>query len=546
MKHLTDPNTFFISFFNPISGYAFLLIIGCIMLFCSGQNRSCSCSVVAVDTFIVASYNVENLFDLNRDGTEFSSYIPYESNWNQETHAVKLDNISSVCAAMSADILVLVEVENKTAAQQLQKALRRKKHRYPYLAIGEEPNPTTTCQAILSRYPIKNVQGHGIPKKGNHYTRNILEADIVLGDAILKIFAVHLPSKRFPESYRLAAGSVLTKRLQQLPAGTEYLIAGDFNSNYNEAETFYTERLDDTNGKTTINHQLNTVRSPPGQWLDFVTERELVASTDNRYHYNLWLELPENRRYSYRYHGQYNTLDHILLPRQLYDATGLSYVDNSFSVFTWQGRLLYDGVPFRWKMAYGKKGRYHVGEGYSDHLPITAKFIVGPFKFIDTANNTAVSRPFPGYNSFETGYEGWLPGSKRFHLTRDTVAAAHERYCLRIDGRAKRSTTAVYCRIPLNRLSTGVPETLRFSIRGKGRFAIRVRVDYGKWYCYTGNSFSRTIKNTRYTDFSSSQWRDLQLQLPIIPSDAESLEVQLRAAGHEDLCVWVDNMEITG
>lgn len=503
------------------------------------------------DTITVMSYNIENLFDLVDNGTEYPDYKPYKCGWNHETVAKKLDNISSAIAAADADILVLVEIENSNAAKQLQKALKRKKKSYPYIAVGEKPNPATTCQVILSRFPITFSKGYGIPKSGDYYTRNILEADVAIGSKTLKIFALHWPSKRYQESYRIAATKVLLNRLQKLPHKTEYIIAGDFNSNYNEAETFFTERLDDTRGKTAINHLLKTVESPAGSFLDYVTEKELIEFKENFYHYDPWLELPEYKRFNYKYRGQNNTLDHILLPRTFYDNAGISYVDNSFSVFTWDGRLIYDGVPYRWKTIYGKSGKYHTGQGYSDHLPILAKFVLKPFTFADSltqyAYTTDSSHFYNRISGFETGFEGWVPYNAFFRLSRDTINTVKDRYCLKIEGLSKKSIGAAHIRLPLNRYTTSeksIPSTVTFNLRGSGRFIFRMRTNDNKWICHTGDNFKRQIKSTRYITYSSKEWQEISLPLPKLLNNEESVELEIRAAGKEALCIWIDDMRI--
>jgi len=47
-------------------------------------------------TLKIASYNVENLFDLYKSGYEYKEYIPNtKSNWNQKTYKIKLKNIAN-------------------------------------------------------------------------------------------------------------------------------------------------------------------------------------------------------------------------------------------------------------------------------------------------------------------------------------------------------------------------------------------------------------------------------------------------------------------
>ena len=45
----------------------------------------------------IATYNVENLFDLKKSGFEYDEYIPNGvSEWNQKNYDIKLKNISKV------------------------------------------------------------------------------------------------------------------------------------------------------------------------------------------------------------------------------------------------------------------------------------------------------------------------------------------------------------------------------------------------------------------------------------------------------------------
>jgi endonuclease/exonuclease/phosphatase family metal-dependent hydrolase len=330
----------------------------------------------SADTVVCLCYNVENLFDLVDDGTEYPEYRPGQCNWGHETFTRKLENISSVIAAAAADIVVLCEIENLRALSQLRRSLSRKRKSYKYYAIGDRPNRTATCTAVLSRLPIVGQRSHAIPKLGESFTRNLLEADVKMGACTLKVFAVHWPSKRNPESHRVAAAEVLRKRLEELPPGTDYVLAGDFNADLNECEAFEGRKLDDTQGRTGLNHVLRTVSSAPGERPDYIDETELVKASDGSCHYDLWFELRAPYRFSYVHRKKRLTLDHILLPAALYDGRGAEYVDNSFDVFRWNGRLLYDGKPYRWRMQWTRRGKRHVGEGYSDHLPLLVKLTV--------------------------------------------------------------------------------------------------------------------------------------------------------------------------
>ena len=70
------------------------------------------------NTFSIASYNVENLFDLNKDGNEYSEFIPdTKANWNEENFNIKINNLTKVIKDLDADIIALQEIENRELMQ---------------------------------------------------------------------------------------------------------------------------------------------------------------------------------------------------------------------------------------------------------------------------------------------------------------------------------------------------------------------------------------------------------------------------------------------
>ena len=129
-----------------------------------------------------------------------------------------------------------------------------------------------------------------------------------------KIFNNHWPSKRVAESYRIKYAKNLFDRINKLPRDYDYILLGDFNSNYNEFQTIYKEkRLNNTNAITGINQVLNTTIKKRFVSLSDILQR------DERSHYNLWLELDFNERFSNKYKGKNNTPDNIILPPALFD-----------------------------------------------------------------------------------------------------------------------------------------------------------------------------------------------------------------------------------
>lgn len=318
--------------------------------------------------FKVAAYNVENLFDTVKNGYEYKEYLPNNKhNWNQKNYQIKLDNISKVIKDLNADILALSEIENRATLLDLKQKLKLKGLDYPYYAIADSKK-TTVKVALLSKFPI--IKKYEIKTGYSKGVRNILKAIINIKNKNLIIYVNHWHSKRSPESKRVQYAKALKKDIDRLKDDQDFIILGDFNSNYNEFQTFKNNRqLNDTKGKTAINHVLKTIKNGK-----LVTKEFIKSTNNNEYLYNLWLELDKKDRWSQKYKDKKNTLDNIIIPHALFDNRAFSYKENSFAKFE-KEYLIKRGKINRWQVSKRGKGR-HLGLGYSDHLPIVATFYI--------------------------------------------------------------------------------------------------------------------------------------------------------------------------
>jgi len=319
--------------------------------------------------FKVASYNVENLFDDVVDGSEYDEYIIGKHNWSSRMVEIKLNHISEVLCELDADIVGLQEIENEAILVRLQKRLKRVGCPYRYRAITTQKRRIAISIALLSRYPILNKRE--IRVNYSPYDRNILEAKIDIDGYPLTIFVNHwkAKSRNGKESRRVIYAKALMKRVERLPKGSEYIILGDMNSHYDEYRVI-DSRLNDTRGKTAINHILNSIID------DKMVSEENIILLDDKLHYNLWLELPPPYRWSHNYYGRKGAIDHILLPHNLFDARGVDYINNSFGVLRDRFLFTKEGWIYSWRYKHSK----HLGGGYSDHLPIYASFDTIPYR----------------------------------------------------------------------------------------------------------------------------------------------------------------------
>lgn len=304
--------------------------------------------------FKVASYNVENLFDLHKDGTEYKEYIPYTKYWDKKRYEKKLSNISKVIKALDADIVALQEIESKKVFKILQE---KTNYKYGYFLKNRS---SAIGLGLFSRYKIVDTKKIVVDKY-DKYARDILKAKINIKNNILVVYVNHWRSKRGSESKRIPYALALKNEIEKLTSGVDYIIVGDLNSNYDEFKSFqYDRKLNDTYGITGINQVLNTTLNK-----NFITIESIKNITDNLVHFNTWLELKSNERFSSKYKSQLNTPDNIILSKGMFDNKNIGYIQNSFNVFK-PNYLYSNGVVNRWN-------KYKI-KGYSDHLPIYAKF----------------------------------------------------------------------------------------------------------------------------------------------------------------------------
>ena len=311
--------------------------------------------VMLAQTLTIASWNVENLFDMQRDGTEYAEYVPGRHGWREALLVIKIRNLTEVICDLDADVIGLQEVENDRALVRLQRSLKRAGCPYRYRAITHT-RETPVRNALLSRIPLKQTRDLPVTRYGHQ--RSILETTLDT-DPPLRLFVNHWRSKRGPESERLVYARALKKRLEKLPKGTEYLLLGDFNSNYDESVSIDAKH-NDTHNITGINDVLST-------WVDgkMVRLNTLVAGT----HCNLWMELGAGERWSHNFFGDKEAIDAMLIPSTLHDGQGWEYLPGSFAPYKPKYLFGRHGAIRRWAYKHGR----HLGKGYSDHLPIVAR-----------------------------------------------------------------------------------------------------------------------------------------------------------------------------
>ncbi len=363
-------------------------------------------------TFTVVAYNVENLFDA--DGVAgFDEYKP--ERYTRAHVLTKAQNAAKLVAqyeqGRGPDVLIVNELEvDQTpsegtidyhallapyASLKLDDMLGAKFDR----AIGDLPaeallakaladrgiqgyklfvsdNATSVPgrkldqrNAIFTRLPVKAVRSHPTVD-----ARAVLEVQLEVDGATFYVFANHWKSGASDpatEATRIANAKTLRTRLDEILKAdphADLILGGDFNSQYNQKQRYPAMTV------TGINDTLGAQGD------------ELAVRTSTSALYNLWYELPPEKRGSDTYRGEWGTLMHLIVSRGVYDLRGVQYVDNSFAVGKFTGlNADAQGLPVRWENDGTK------GAGFSDHFPVSAKFTV--VKNNDTSRYVALSNP---------------------------------------------------------------------------------------------------------------------------------------------------------
>jgi len=166
----------------------------------------------------IATYNVQNLFDNIKNGSEYAEFTPNLHNWTDVILDKKLNNISRVICDLNADVIGLEEIENEHALKMLQKRLNRAGCKYPYGAITHKRGSAIQV-ALLSKVDL--IHKRDIRVSNSSGDRDILEVELNI-EPKLTIFVNHWRSKAAPESQRVKYAKALINRIKKMPKSRVY------------------------------------------------------------------------------------------------------------------------------------------------------------------------------------------------------------------------------------------------------------------------------------------------------------------------------------
>jgi endonuclease/exonuclease/phosphatase family metal-dependent hydrolase len=326
---------------------------------------------------VAACWNVQALFDGTEDGAEYDEYVA-EAGWTDAKYRARLERVEKAVGEMAEggpDLLALVEVENEGVLKDLAEgALRDFGYRWTAFASLEG---AALGLGVLSRLPIESALSHGASRLGEETPRPTLEVRVSAEGAPLVLFVAHWKSKLGGEAetepLRRAAAEALARRVGELEAEeprTAVLALGDLNENWDEfvrrggAEA--TALLpDDGDAAAAV---LAADGSAERTVVVLAAERppSCASVPQGIPFYTPW---PESEyRGSYAYRGRWETIDHALLARSLFDGAGWDYAD--FRVAETPGAVDGRGFP----IGYDPRS----GAGLSDHLPIVVDLTLVP------------------------------------------------------------------------------------------------------------------------------------------------------------------------
>lgn len=346
--------------------------------------------------FTVLVYNVENLFDI--DGVAlFGDYDPGSgSDYGREHVLNKLESIRITLAEFNGGkgpaVILFQEFEldrtpfgtpearsflARTRGQTLEQVLSEERgaHKLPVELLllkyledhGMEgyhiaqPDPFRMeshpphKNVVFSRFPVKEVRQRPMLN-----ARDLLVAVLDVGGHELVVLNNHWKSgasNHETEPIRIQNAYVVRAEVEAIlheNPRADLIIGGDLNAYYNHRAAF--PELE----KTAVNDVL----------LANGFESRMIRE-GSRNLYNLWFELPPEERGSEVWRGKWGTLMQMILAPGLYDRQGVQYIDNSFDrlILPGQNSGTRWGRPLAWSNLGG-------GAGFSDHLPVFARFRV--------------------------------------------------------------------------------------------------------------------------------------------------------------------------
>ena len=304
------------------------------------------------ETYTIAFYNIENLFDIDNDPlTHDDDFLPTSVNrWTPKRYQNKLKKLGTVISQIGVEntdvapaIIGLAEVENQKVLSDLVNSKNLIKENYSYVHY-DSMDERGIDVALLYKSDIfkyEKSETFSVYLQNDlglqDYTRDILLVEGKLNNESVTILVNHWSSRREgvkeTEFKRIAAAKAVNSILKKLKLenpNQKIIVMGDFNDNPNDNSLLLLEK-----------------------------ESEL---------FNPFKTVWSRDKGSLNHHFQWHLFDQILFSTNFFNTTssGLLFKEAQVfnSKFLKQYKGKYKGQPFRTFVGKKYKG------GFSDHFPV--------------------------------------------------------------------------------------------------------------------------------------------------------------------------------
>jgi len=199
----------------------------------------------ARDTLRIASYNL-----LNFPGSDVTARLPY---------------FRTVVQTMKPDVLVVQEMTSQSGTDTFLSSVMNVYQPALYTTIPFHDGPDTDNELFFNADKVSFVSASYIPTTLRHFAEYVLH--IVGTSDTLRVYSVHLKasSGSANEQQRLAEATILRNYLNNLPAGSQFIIVGDYNIYRSDEPAFQKFLADEANNNGRVRDPLNAV----GIWNDY-------------------------------------------------------------------------------------------------------------------------------------------------------------------------------------------------------------------------------------------------------------------------------------
>lgn len=315
--------------------------------------------------FCVMSYNVENLFDCKHDSLKDDyEFLPDAvRRWNYGKYKKKLDNIARVITAVGGwsppALVALCEIENDKVLDDLTRHSPLRENDYRYISVQSQDERGIDVALLYRRGMFKPIFHQSLhvkkPRKDSRPTRDILHVSGLLPNKdTLDVLVAHFPSRsggaRLSAPYRMSAAKRIketTDSLFDVRSHAQIIVMGDFND-YPQSKSV---------------REVLQATYPP-------------SSPDERCLYHLLAKQAalQSGTGSYKYHGMWQWLDHIIVSGGLLNSGAPLHTSEARAGVFAPEFLLADDKKYGGKQPFRTYYGMKYQGGYSDHLPVYAVF----------------------------------------------------------------------------------------------------------------------------------------------------------------------------